>query len=288
MVAPVPGKRLALVIGSGSVKCAAVLGLMDVLQGQGIKPDLYVGCSAGSIYAVALALGMQVSEITEMTRRLWTREITGQRRRRAWLEILMPGVFGFNERFGMIDDRLIMDRLRRAFGDKTLEDAHWPLFVAATDFGNGEQVVLTSGSVVDAIRASIAMPYIFAPHTIGDRLLVDGYLSDPMPVGVAIREGADVILAMGFDSPYQSRIGSLPRYAFQVSSIMSNNLFKANFAFHNLAHHSEVIPIVPQFQERIRLFDTDKIPSIVEQGRRATEEQVPYLRRLLAPAEPSS
>lgn len=281
MAIPVSNKRLALVIGSGSVKCAAVLGLMQALQREGFSPDLFVGCSAGSIYAVALALGMEVGDITDMTRRLWTREITSRRRRRAWLEVLLPGVFGFNERFGMIDDRLIMERLRWAFGDKTFSDARLPLFVTATDFNNGGQVVLRAGSVIDAIRASIAMPYIFAPHAIGDQILVDGYLSDPMPVGVAIREGADVILAMGFDSPYQSRIGSLPRFSFQVSSIMSNNLFKANFAFHNLAHHSEVIPIVPDFADRIRLFDTEKIPEIIEEGRRAAEGQMPYLRRLL-------
>ena len=279
------GMRLGLVVGSGSVKCAAVLGLMEVLQREDICPQLFVGCSAGSIYAAAFALGKDVNEIKEMTRKLWTREITARRRRRAWLEVLLPGVFGFSERFGMIDDRLVMERLHRAFGPKTFDNTRLPLFITATDFHNGGQVVLNGGSVVDAIRASIAMPYIFAPHPVGDRLLVDGFLSDPMPVGVAIREGADVILAMGFDSPYQSRIRSLPRYSFQVSSIMSNNLFKANFAFHNLAHHSEVIPIVPEFEERIRLFDTDKIPHIVEAGRRATEMQIPYLRRLLARTE---
>ena len=91
--------------------------------------------------------------------------------------------------------------------------------------------MLTSGSLVDAIRGSIAIPYIFAPHAVGERLLVDGYLSDPMPVGVAIKEGADIIIAMGFDSPYQSRVNSLFRYTFQISSIMANNLFNKNFPF---------------------------------------------------------
>lgn len=74
-------------------------------------------------------------------------------------------------------------------------------------------------------------------------MLVDGYLSDPMPVGVAMKNGADVIIAMGFESPYQSCVNSLPRFSFQISSIMSNNLFKAN----------------------------------------AAEEPMPYLRRLLNP-----
>ena len=272
--------RTALVIGSGSVKCAAAIGLLKVLQREGIGLDRVVGCSGGSIYATAIALGLPPDTIAEMTARLWTREITSRRRRRAWLQIMLPGPFGFDERFGMVDDTLVMKRLRAAFGEQTFADCQIPLSITATDFDDGAQVVLTSGSLVDAIRGSIAIPYIFAPHPVGEHLLVDGYLSDPMPVGVAIKEGADVIIAMGFDSPYQSRVNSLFRYTFQISSIMSNNLFNANYAFHNLAHHSEVIPIIPHFEERIRLFDTAKIPQIVEAGERATEEQLPYLHRL--------
>ena len=136
-----------------------------------------------------------------------------------------------------------------------------------------------------AIRASIAIPYIFQPWKIGGHLYVDGFLSDPMPVGVAIKHGANVIVTMGFESPYQPRATSVLRFAFQLSSIMSNNLLRANYAFHNLAHHTEILPIIPQFRERIHLFDTDKIPYVIEEGERAAEQQLPYLRRLLAAAE---
>ena len=116
------------------------------------------------------------------------------------------------------------------------------------------------------------------------RLLIDGFLSDPLPVGVAMREGAHVIVAMGFESPVQASIRSPARFAFQLSSIMTNNLLKANFAFHNLAHHAEVLPVIPEFRERVRLFDTDKIPYIIEEGARTAEAQLPYLRRLLQAA----
>jgi NTE family protein len=175
-----------------------------------------------------------------------------------------------------------MERFRAAFGERRLEDAKIPLYVTATDFETGDQVVMARGSLVDALRGSIAIPYLFKAHRVDGKLLVDGYLSDPMPVGVAIREGANVILAMGFESPFQENIDSMMRYTFQISSIMSNNLLKSNFAFHQLAHHSEVIPILPKFNQRIRLFDTDKIPYIIEEGRRAAEEQMPYLKELLA------
>jgi NTE family protein len=180
--------------------------------------------------------------------------------------------------------RVFSQTLRTAFGERTFRDTRLPLYITATDFTNGDQVVLHDGSLVDAIHASIAMPYVFKPHRVGARLLVDGYLSDPLPVGVAIKEGAGVIVAMGFESPYQARINSLTRLSFQISSIMSNNLLKANFAFHNLAHHSKVIPIVPEFKQRIGLFDTEKIPYIIAEGERAAEAQLPHIRQLVETA----
>ena len=274
-------RRVALVIGSGSVKCAAALGLQRVLSREGIAIDMVVGCSGGSIYAALLAAGFETAQSIEMTRRLWTREITSRRHTPSLLRAIMPGLFRFTEDFGLKNDALVMTRLRDVFGDTRIEKMPTRLHLAATDFHTGEQVVLSSGSLVDAIRASIAIPFIFRPWKVDGRLLIDGFMSDPLPVGIAIREGADVIVAMGFESPYQTSIRSPARFSFQLSSIMTNNLLKSRFAFHNLAHHAEVIPVIPQFSQRIRLFDTDKIPLIIEEGERAAEEQLPYLRRLL-------
>jgi NTE family protein len=263
------------------VKCAAAIGLMNVLRREGIEIGMVVGCSGGAMYAALIALGYDAATIAEMTRKLWTREVTSKRSWRDLFSVVLPGVFGFSERFGLTDDALVMQRLRSAYGSKTFADTKIPLYISATDFSNGEQVALSEGSLVDAIRASIAMPNVFKPYRVGERLLVDGYLSDPLPVGIAIREGAGEILAMGFDAPYQTRINSLMRFSFQISSIMSNNLYKAKFAFHNLAHHSEIIPIVPQFTQKVGLFDIEKIPYVIEEGERAMEAQLPYLRQLL-------
>ncbi|MBS0450623.1 MAG: patatin-like phospholipase family protein [Proteobacteria bacterium] len=278
-------KRIALVIGSGSVKCAAAIGIQSVLLREGIELDMVVGCSAGAIYAATMAAGHRAEVAAEMTRRLWTKEAAAQRNTRAMLQVLAPRLLGFDKTtFGLRSDKLIMARLNQAFGDARIEDMKIPLHIAATDFANGEQVVLSQGSVVDAVRASIALPFAFSPWRIGEELLIDGFLSDPLPIGVAIRQGANVIVAAGFESPYQPTIHSAGRFAFQLSAIMSNNLFKSNYAFHSLAHHSEIIPMIPRFEERVRLFDTDKIPYIIECGERAAQEQMPYLRELLSQA----
>lgn len=275
------GAGVALVIGSGSIKCAAAIGLQRCLQSEAIPINLLVGCSGGSIYAAAMALGHDPASATAMTARLWTREITAAPDRRAMLRMAFPRLLGFTERFGLKQDALVNARMRTAFGNATFADCRIPLHITATDFRTGEQVVISEGSIFDAVRASIAIPFAFPPWEVGGRLCVDGFLSDPLPVGVAIREGAHVIIAMGFESPNQERINTGGRFAFQLSTIMTNNLLRSSFAFHGLAHHGEVIAVIPQFSQRIRLFDTAKVPLIIDEGEAAMREQLPYLRRLL-------
>lgn len=273
--------RVALVVGSGSVKCAAALGLMKVFEREHIDVHLVVGCSGGAIYAALIALKWPIQKATEATLRMWTRDVTRKRSTKAILQLIFPRLFKFDESFGLIDDGILNRRLRAGYAGATFAQAGIPLFITATDLYNGEQVVMSEGSIAEAVRASISIPYIFPPHKVDDRFLIDGYQSDPLPIGVAIKEGADIIIALGFESAYQERITSLLRYNFQISSITSNNLLKTNFAFHNLAHHSEIIPILPEFTQRIRLFDTDQLPYVIEEGERATEQQLPYILGLL-------
>ena len=279
-------RKVALVIGAGSVKCAAALGLWRVLIRHGIEVDMVVGCSGGSLYAAAMALGNDVDTCERLTRELWTKKVTEERNTRGILAAIFPKLFGFDGKFGMVHDRAMGKALDSPFGGRTFEEATIPLHIVTTDLATGERVVLSSGSVFDAVRASIAIPYVWRPWLVNGRWLLDGCMSDPLPVDVAMREGAHVILAMGFESPFPRRVKSATRYAFQVNSIYTNNLLRANFAFHNLAHHTEIITVLPEFDRQIGLFSTDQIPYVIEQGARATEEQIPYLKRLLegAPA----
>lgn len=285
MQQPPARPRVALVIGSGGVKCAAALGLGEAFADAGIPIDLVVGCSAGSIFAAAAALGWSTRRTTEETLRLWTGESAGRTRRRSVLQAAFPRLFGFDAEFGFRDDRLLRRRLRDAFGETTFAEAGLPLFITATDFHTGEQVILQDGLLRDAMRASIALPFVFAPWRMGDRLLMDGFLSDPLPVNVAMREGAGIIVAMGFESPQIRRFTSPMRVALQLTGVMSNNLLRSRFAFHNLSHHSEVIPVLPDFQgQRVNIFDASRIPFVIEEGRRAAQAHLPYVRRLLAEA----
>lgn len=279
---PAQKHRVALVIGSGGVKCSAALGLWRVLQREGIEVNLVVGCSGGSIYATLMALGLPLDECEAMTKKLWTRKVMAKRDTRSILSAFLPKLFKFDGDLAMVDDAPMLKALTPPLGGRTFEETTTPLHIVATDFRTGEQVQLSKGSLFDAVRASISVPFVWKPWTIDGRQLVDGCLSDPMPVDVAIREGADVILSMGFEATLPRRINTGIRFAYQVTGVYTNNLYRANYAFHNLAHHAEIIPVIPEMTEHVGLLSTDKIPYCIEEGERATEEIVPYLRRILA------
>ena len=272
--------RIALVIGSGGLKCASALGLWRVLEREKIDVDLAVGCSGGAIYATALALGFSVEEAIPLSYGLW-RDRFGKRNVKALLQILFPKIFGFDETFALIDDRGVNEALASVFGDKRIEETKRKLYIVATDLLSGERVVLEKGRIFDAVRASIAIPFALRSWEIEGRRLVDGGACDPLPIDVAMREGADIILAMGFDSAYVKMLDGPAKLALQTSTIATNHLLRSTFAFYSLAHHSEVIPIMPSFEHRVGLTDAHLIPYLIEEGEKAAEREVPYLKRLL-------
>ncbi|MBI2333624.1 MAG: patatin-like phospholipase family protein [Chloroflexi bacterium] len=272
-------KHLSIVIGSGSILCAASLGLMKALKREKIQPDMLVGCSGGSLYAATLALGFDPAAIHEMTVDMYKNDIVEGYTSN--LRAAMSGETRFNETSGLVDDKILMERLQTIFAEKTFADTTIPLHIVATDFYTGEEVVLSNGRLVDAARASSAIPMIFPPWKINDQLLVDGAVCNPLPVDVAIKEGSDVIIAIGFELPMRRRMNSYTAVTTHFNSLYMNNILKSTFAFYNAAHHAEIIPILPSFEKQIGGFDHHQLPYIIEQGEKAAEEQIPYLKKLL-------
>ncbi|HSL30669.1 MAG TPA: patatin-like phospholipase family protein [Anaerolineales bacterium] len=271
--------RLSIVIGSGGVLCAAALGLSKALRREGLTPGMAVGCSGGSIYAANIALGIDPDEAQRLTLNLFTSDVFEGYTSN--LKSALSGETRFTEMSSLIDDTVMYERLKIGFGEKTFEDTVFPLYIVATDLYTGERVVISSGKILDAIRASIAIPMIFSPWRIGDRLLVDGAVCDPLPIDVAIQQGSDVIAAVGFEMPTRKRMNSYTAVTTHFNSLYMNNILKSTFAFYNAVHHAEIIPILPNFERPIGTFDTQQIPYIIEQGEKAAAEHIPYLKQLL-------
>ncbi len=271
--------RVALVIGSGGIKFAAAIGVWRVLHSAGIEVDQLVGCSGGSLYAAGLALDFDADRLEALTLAFWTPEV--MKDYTANLRASQSGELRFDERAGLADDSYMNQCLANAFGEQTFADTRRPLQVVATDLHSGDQVLLNQGRLVDALRASAAIPLIFAPKALDGRLLIDGAVSNPLPLDVAMREGADLIIAIGFTLSTRPKLRSMMAVQAQLNSLYMNNILKAAYAFHNLAHHAEIVAIVPEFGEPLGMFDTNRLPYIIAEGERGAQEHLPYLQRFL-------
>jgi NTE family protein len=274
---------VTLVIGSGGARSAAALGVVNALADAGIGVERVVGCSAGAIFAALVAFGHPAVESKAMATRLWTRELAERSKASRVLGSVASRIFDFDAREpGPGDHRLLLRRVAEAFGERRIEGGAIPLHLTATDFANGELVELASGPLAEGIRASLCLPPASPPQPVGGRLLVDGHLSDPLPVSVAIKHGARVIVAVGFESRYQERLEGARRTERQRNAILANNLLRAKLAFHSAAHHAEMIILFPEFKRRTGRLGTDRLASIIDAGEQAALQQLPYLHYLLA------
>ncbi len=188
------GKTAFVLAGGGSLG-AVQAGMLQELIAAGVRPDLVVGVSAGSINGAFLAYDptpATAEHIAELWRRVTTREALGL----SWRSLF--GLLGL--RGHVADARGIQGILERELPYRTFDAARVPLHIVAADEATGAEVLLSEGSVVTAVLASTAIPGVFAPVTIGGRKLVDGVIAAGTPIATAVRLGATrlIVLPCGF------------------------------------------------------------------------------------------
>ncbi len=270
---------VTLVIGSGGLRCAAAIGLLRVLGEAGVPIERAVGCSGGALYASAAALGYDDAQAEALTRSFWTPSVLEGYA--AGLKAVQTRQRSFGARDGLVSAEGVDAALLGTYGERTFADTLVPLALLAADLETGAPVVLREGLVRDAVRASTSIPMVFPPKAMDGRLLIDGAVVDPLPVDVAIRDGADVIVAMAFDLPYRPRLKSMAAVQEQVTAIYTNHLLRARFAFHTLAHHAEIVPVVPTFERPVSMFDVDLVGYLIERGEAAARAQLPFIEAVL-------
>ena len=189
-----PGKTAFVLAGGGSLGAVEV-GMLHALSEQGVQPDFIVGASAGAINGAFFASDPTAGCVVQLDR-LW-RSLTRS-------HIMPMGIVDLlrvaMRRDYMVDPKALRRLLEKHLPYRRLEDARAPMYVVATDLLLGQEVVLSSGSVVEAVLASTAIPGVFPPVRIDGRDLVDGGVANNTPISTAIRLGATrlVVLPTGF------------------------------------------------------------------------------------------
>lgn len=273
--------RLALVLGSGGVRSVAALGIAEVIARHGIRPDLVVGCSSGALFGALIASGTTPADGLARARQLWSQELTGQRNWRAYAQLLVPRWAGFDADFALRHSTRIAERIEAAFGTQRIEALPMPLRIAATDAATGEPVLLTRGPLATALRASMAVPFLFPPVRIDGQRLVDGVVSDPLPVSAAL--DARVVLTLGFEGRMPRRIDKPSRLVAQVSTALLNNLMRARLET-AAARGQRLVPLVIRLEREVGLWQTDAMTEVFEAGRRAAQAQLGEIYEALAGA----
>jgi NTE family protein len=185
-------KTVGLALGSGSSSGWAHIGAIEALEEENIPIDYVAGSSVGS-YVGALYASGSLKSLKEFVLRMDGKKVF------SYFDVVFP-------RSGILDGT---KRLKELFSiHTTVEDfseLKIPVMMVATDLASGKKVVLKSGNIFNALRATMSLPGLFAPVKVKDRWLVDGGMVDPVPVGVARALEADIVIAVDLSSTVASR-----------------------------------------------------------------------------------
>jgi NTE family protein len=181
---------VGLALGSGSARGWAHVGVIRALEQAGIRPDLVCGTSIGALVGAAYAAG-ELEHLEQWLLGLGFKDVI------AFMDVSLSS--------GLIKGERLMDFLRHNFVDRPLEELAMPFAAVATSLRTGAEVWLRHGSTLDAVRASIALPGLFAPALREGLVLVDGGLVNPVPVSLARAMGADVVIAVDLGSDILGR-----------------------------------------------------------------------------------
>jgi NTE family protein len=177
---------IGVALGGGAARGFAHIGILRTLSSHGIVPNVVVGTSIGAVVGGAYAAG-HLDTLEEWARGLQVRNILG------YLDIRLNGS-------GLIGGEKLAAQLQASIGETLIEELPLKFATVATEVRTGHEIWLTHGRLVDAMRASYALPGIFQPILVGDRWLVDGALVNPVPVSAARALGAEIVIAANLSS----------------------------------------------------------------------------------------
>ncbi len=176
-------KKVALVLGSGGARGLAHIGAIEALEERGYTITSIAGCSMGSIIAGMYAAG-QLKEAKE-----WFLRVDKQ----LILRMMDINLLSGNS---LVKGQRIIRELQKVVPDRPIESLRIPCSIVASDMMSTEEVVFRSGSLFEAVRASISIPLFFQPVQIGHRLLIDGGILNPLPLHSIERTEGDILVAM--------------------------------------------------------------------------------------------
>lgn len=260
VVKPLPKPpRLGLALGGGAARGFAHIGVIQVLEENGIKVDLVAGTSAGSLVASLYASGKSGKEMQTLAETMDEGAITD---------------WSFPLR-GLIRGEALARFIRDKTGGRAIEQMALPLGIVATDLSDGSSILFRSGDTGTAVRASSAVPAVFQPVRIGQREYVDGGLVSPVPVRFAKEMGAQLVIAVDITSPPEKDPpGDAFRMLMQTFSIMGRSI--------NMFELRDADVVIRPRLDGVGSADFTARRRAVQAGREAAQALLPLIRQRIA------
>jgi NTE family protein len=291
--------RIGLALGAGAARGWAHIGVLQTLERAGIVPDIIAGCSVGAVVGGCYAAG-KLDQVEAFARSLTKRRVMGL------LDFHVGGS-------GLIGGDRVKRLLDRDLGLLRVEELRPRFVTVATELGTGHEIWVTKGSLVEAMRASYALPGVFDPVRLGGRWLVDGALVNPIPITAARALGADVVICVNLNTDVRTRGTVIQSYAAEgedeildaaieqrrlwgllpprprkpngapsLGSVMvdSFNITQDRIARSRLAGDPPDAVIAPKLWP-VGLFEFHRAAECIELGRQATERALPEILELV-------
>jgi len=204
-------KKVGLVLGSGSARGWAHLGVIQALAEAGVRVDYVAGTSIGALVGAFYAAG-KIETLRNIILELDRKQIA----------LLFDMVF---PKSGLIDGKKIADSVREHISEKNIGELSLPLCVICTDLNTGCEVNIQDGDIIEAIRASISVPGIFTPVKKNGIFLVDGGLVNPVPVNVSRRMGADLVIAVDLNHDIVGKRSVIHSESYATVPLTGRNRF---------------------------------------------------------------
>ncbi len=267
-------KKVGLALSGGAARGLAHVGVLRVLQKEGIPIDMIAGTSAGAVMGAAYAWSQDTVRMTKDALD------AGWKRMAPLIDPSIP-------KTGFIKGKKIQDLISNYIGGNIkFSDLKIPFACVATDIDTGEEIVIDSGLVPEALRASISIPGIFTVVKREGRYLVDGGLTTPVPVEVVRCMGADFIIAVNVSPDVAVRMGKSNKQRVEarkepnIFQVIMQSIYITTYSLARNSLENADIVIEPDLS-RIGAGDFNKARELITRGRRAAQNAIPEIKRKL-------
>ena len=281
-----PQKKLkvGLALGGGGARGCAHIGVIRALEEEGVRIHCIAGTSIGSFVGGIYAAG-DIHALEDFLLKVKWKDVVRH------LDPVLP-------KKGLFEGEKIRDLINRLLPEHDFGSTKIPYMAIATDLLSGEEVRITSGNMVDAIRASIAIPAVFTPFKKDDRYLIDGGVVNPLPVNAVREMGADIVIAVDLNHQFiNEKLNSRRSYEAHeknkwsgwltpaypnILDVVENSIFlmQDQITKKNLDTDAPDFIIRPNL-ESAGMFDFHKAKNLIEEGYRAMKVEMSKLKKLL-------